>query len=84
MGFKARRAKRSKEREAPSDVEFVHSSGATNLDALLGEHTLDAEAEARAPKGYRARSIAKPDPGRDPDEWRKIHPEAAKAEPTSE
>lgn len=57
MGFKKRRDKRS---EAVTNAdEFRHSSGATNLEGLLGEHTLDDDAEPVAPKGYRARSIAK-------------------------
>lgn len=62
MGFKRRRDKRSeavKDGSVKDVAEFRHSSGATNLEGLLGEHTLDAAAEAAAPKGYRARSIAK-------------------------
>lgn len=67
MGFKRRRDKRSeavkdgsvKDVSVKDVAEFRHSSGATNLEGLLGEHTLDAAAEAAAPKGYRARSIAK-------------------------
>jgi hypothetical protein len=57
MGFKRRRAKARKvESDAP---EFRHSSGASSLEEVLGEHTLTEEAEVTAPKGYRARSIAK-------------------------
>jgi hypothetical protein len=57
MGFKQRRGK---EREAEEPVpEFQHSSGANTLEGLLGAHTLNEEAEANAPKGYRARSIGK-------------------------
>jgi hypothetical protein len=58
MGFKQRRAK-AREAEQPA-AEFEHSSGANTLEGLLGEHTLNEEAaEPNAPKGYRARSIAK-------------------------
>ena len=57
MGFKKRRDKRPEAgKNAP---EFEHSSGASNLEKLLGEHTLDDDAEPVVPKGYRARSIAK-------------------------
>ena len=57
MAFKPRRTKtRDLEPDAPG---FRHSSGANTLEGLLGEHTLDAGAELEAPKGYRARSIAK-------------------------
>jgi hypothetical protein len=57
MGFKRRRDKaRATEPAAP---EFEHSSGANTLEGLLGDHTLTPEAEIDAPKGYRARSIAK-------------------------
>jgi hypothetical protein len=57
MGFKRRPAKTAKgEPDAP---EFRHSSGANSLEEVLGEHTLAEEADVTAPKGYRARSIAK-------------------------
>ena len=58
MGFKQRRA-RAREAEQPTPPQFQHSSGANTLEGLLGEHILNEEAEANAPKGYRARSIAK-------------------------
>ena len=58
MGFKARRAKQPEpEAATKSTGEFEHSSGATDLEDLLGEHTLDADAEPTVPKGYRARSV---------------------------
>jgi hypothetical protein len=62
MRFKVRRAKRPDAHEvAPAPAEFEHSSGATNLEGVVGEHTLTEAAEAAAPKGYRARSVAKSD-----------------------
>ena len=57
-GVQERRDKRSEKREGRRR-DFDHSSGATDLEGLLGEHTLDDAAEPIAPKGYRARSIAK-------------------------
>ena len=58
MGFKARRAKQPEPQAATKSTgRFQHSSGATNLEALLGEHSLDADAEPAAPQGYRARSV---------------------------
>ena len=74
MGFKRRRDKGTKDGSVKDasvpdgqvtdgpvtdGSGFRHSSGATNLEGLLGEHTLDADAELATPKGYRARSIAK-------------------------
>jgi hypothetical protein len=60
MVFKQRRANQSEPRGAgKSASQFRHSSGATDLQGLLGAHTLDDEAEGVAPKGYRARSTAK-------------------------
>jgi hypothetical protein len=57
MAFKQRKTKTHEaEPEAPG---FRHSSGANTLEGLLGQHTLDAEADMNAPKGYRARSVAK-------------------------
>jgi hypothetical protein len=60
MGFKKRQDKRPEAvTSTKSGNEFRHSSGATNLEGLLGEHTLDDAAERVAPKGYRARSVTK-------------------------
>jgi hypothetical protein len=60
VGFKQRRAKVSEAPEPAKDAaQFRHSSGATDLEGLLGVHTLDDEAEVAPPKGYRARSVAK-------------------------
>jgi hypothetical protein len=60
MGFKSRRAKRSDEREAATRAgEFHHSSGATDLETVLGDHTLDDDAEPHVPKGYRGRTMGK-------------------------
>jgi hypothetical protein len=58
MAFKKRRPH---EADAEPQKQFEHASGYRDLAGLLGEHTLDAaqEAAAVAPKGYRARSIAK-------------------------
>jgi hypothetical protein len=59
MSFKSRKSDREKNgAAAPS---FEHASGYTDLESVLGDHTLNAEQEAVtvAPKGYRARSIAK-------------------------
>jgi hypothetical protein len=63
MAFKKRRAQHPE--TTPAD-RFQHASGYTDLAGVLGEHTLteDQEAAAKAPKGYRARSVAKPDPRR--------------------
>jgi hypothetical protein len=64
MSFKSRKTDREKSgAAAPS---FEHASGYTDLASVLGDHTLNAEREAVtvAPKGYRARSIAKPAPRR--------------------
>jgi hypothetical protein len=58
MGFKQRRGK-GREADQPAPPQFQHSSGANTLEGLLGEHTLKEEAEPNAPKGYRARSIAR-------------------------
>jgi len=60
MSFKSRKADRHKDGAPASD--FQHASGYTDLESVLGDHTLNAEREAltTAPKGYRARSIAKP------------------------
>ena len=63
MGFRKRQDKRPEAVQsatsATSKSEFHHSSGATNLEGLLGEHTLDDAAEPVVPKGYRARSVTK-------------------------
>jgi hypothetical protein len=56
MSFKKRRLH---EATTAPEGHFEHASGYRDLVGLLGEHTLDAEQEAVAPKGYRARSIAK-------------------------
>jgi hypothetical protein len=58
MSFKKRRL--HDVTRAP-EGHFEHASGYHDLAGLLGEHTLDAkqEADAVAPKGYRARSVAK-------------------------
>ena len=66
MAFKNRRAHKDEavvSNDGPPP-EFTHASGYTDLAGLLGEHTLDAEQEAAAvaPKGYRARSVAKAEP----------------------
>ena len=62
MSFKTRKHKTEK----GDGPEFRHASGYTDLADVLGEHTLNAEREAQtvAPKGYRARSIAKTAPRR--------------------
>ena len=63
MGFKKRQDKRPEAvqsvQSATSVNKFHHSSGATNLEGLLGDHTLDDAAEPVVPKGYRARSVTK-------------------------
>ena len=60
MGFRKRQDKRPEAVKSATSVnEFHHSSGATNLEGLLGEHTLDDAAEPVVPKGYRARSVTK-------------------------
>lgn len=65
MRFRKRRAQQSDAREvADRPAEFEHSSGATDLEGVLGEHTLKDAVEATAPKGYRARSVAKSKPRR--------------------
>jgi hypothetical protein len=66
MSFKSRKEHRAEDREAQDGPGFRHASGYTDLADVLGEHTLSAELEAVtvAPKGYRARSIAKPAPRR--------------------
>jgi hypothetical protein len=58
MAFKKRRSHKG---NVEPEAHFEHASGYSDLAGLLGEHTLDAvqEAAAVAPKGYRARSIAK-------------------------
>jgi hypothetical protein len=63
MAFKKRRARTA---EANAAGEFQHASGYRDLAGVLGDHILTAgqEAAAAAPKGYRARSIAKPAPRR--------------------
>jgi hypothetical protein len=64
MGLKSRKSDR--EKNGAATPGFQHASGYTDLADVLGEHTLNAEREAVtvAPKGYRARSIAKPEPRR--------------------
>jgi hypothetical protein len=61
MGFKARRAQKTESKAANEAPAFRHASGYADLAGVLGEHTLDAEQEAaaRAPKGYRNRSVNK-------------------------
>lgn len=64
MAFKRRRPHRA---DAEPEAHFEHASGYTDLAGVLGDHTLDAEQEAAvAPKGYRARSIAKEEKPRRP------------------
>jgi hypothetical protein len=60
MTFKKRRARQSETN--PAD-RFQHASGYSDLAGVLGDHTLteSQEAAASAPKGYRARSVAKTD-----------------------
>jgi hypothetical protein len=62
MNLKSRKSHRSEDGEATDGPSFEHASGCTDLASVLGVHTLTAELEAAtvAPKGYRARSIAKP------------------------
>ena len=64
MSFKTRKSERQK--DGATAAGFQHASGYTDLESVLGDHTLNAEREAHttAPKGYRARSIAKAAPGR--------------------
>jgi hypothetical protein len=60
MSLKQRRARRSEEKSASNEVPvFRHASGYADLARLLGDHTLDADAEPVVPQGYRARSVAK-------------------------
>jgi hypothetical protein len=61
MGFKARRARKIESKAGSTEPAFRHASGYADLAGVLGEHTLDAEQEAaaRAPKGYRSRSVGK-------------------------
>jgi hypothetical protein len=60
MRFGKRRVKRPDAAEVSGrPAEFEHSSGATNLEGVLGDHTLKEADEVAAPKGYRARSVAK-------------------------
>jgi hypothetical protein len=65
MAFKKRRPPKA---DVEPAAHFEHASGYTDLAGVLGEHTLDAaqEAAAVAPKGYRARSIAKEEKPRRP------------------
>jgi len=60
--FKSRKADRQK--NSALGTAFEHASGYTDLESVIGDHTLNAEQEAltTAPKGYRARSIAKSSP----------------------
>jgi hypothetical protein len=60
MSFKSRKSDR--QQDGVRSPSFEHASGYTDLESVLGEHTLNEEREAVtvAPKGYRARSIAKP------------------------
>jgi len=62
MSFKTRKHKGDK----GDGATYQHASGHTDLADILGDHTLNAEREALtvAPKGYRARSIAKTAPRR--------------------
>ena len=59
MAFKKRRD--ADERKPPRERTISARLGYSDLAGVLGEHTLDAEQEAAAiaPKGYRARSVAK-------------------------
>ncbi len=59
MAFKRHRGDSGdKHKAAPVEVSsFRHSSG-TDLESVVGMHSLAADAAATAPKGYRARSIA--------------------------
>jgi len=62
MSFKERRARRTEAKHATEEPPaFRHASGFTDLEGVLGEHTLDEAQQANAvsPKGYRARSVAK-------------------------
>ena len=67
MGFKDRRQRRSEARATATETpEFTHASGYADLAGVLSDHTLTSAQESAgvAPKGYRARSIAKSVPGR--------------------
>jgi hypothetical protein len=67
MGFKVRKQRGSEARAGATEAPaFTHASGYSDLAGLLGEHTLSTEQEsaAIAPKGYRARSVAKSIPNR--------------------
>lgn len=67
MGFKVRRQRRSEARASATEAPaFTHASGYTDLAGVLGEHTLSTAQESAgvAPKGYRARSVAKSLPSR--------------------
>ena len=67
MGFKDRRQRRSESRASATEAPvFTHASGYADLAGVLGDHTLTRaqETDAVAPKGYRARSVAKSAPVR--------------------
>ena len=67
MGLKRRKAGiTDTEPEAGDRPEFRHASGYADLAGVLGEHTLSTAQESAgvAPKGYRARSVAKSVPSR--------------------
>lgn len=61
MGFKKRRAPQA---EAVAAGPFHHASGYLDLAGVIADHTLSASQESApsAPKGYRARSVAKAAP----------------------
>jgi hypothetical protein len=66
VAFRKRRARKAEAAAAKDAPQFRHASGRSDLMGVLGDHTLDAEAEKAAvwPKGSRARSIAKDQSGR--------------------
>jgi hypothetical protein len=67
MGFKDRKQRRSEARASANEAPaFTHASGYADLAGVLGDHTLTSaqETAAVAPKGYRARSVAKSLPAR--------------------
>jgi hypothetical protein len=64
MSLKHRRQHRSDAKAGSDAAPFVHASGHTDLADILGDHTLHDDAVPLTPKGYRARTMAKPEPRR--------------------
>ena len=60
MVFKHRKARRDE--KASETRPFDHASGYSDLQGVLGDHTLHDDAEPMVPKGYRARSMGELNP----------------------